>query len=79
MSKGAWREMRPAHLREPAGAEYVEVMFLESARIYRLLKKNPKFGEIGRRLREGVGKRRALRVFLDVPEGGVIEDVQPAG
>ena len=68
--------MTPAHVREPAGAEFAEVMFLESARIYKLLKKNPKYEEILKRLREAIAKKRVVRVLLDQPHGGNVEDVE---
>ena len=38
--------MTVAHIREPEGRDYCEVVFLESARFYRLGKANPAFSEI---------------------------------
>lgn len=74
--KPAIREMTPAHLREPKGAEFVEVMFLQSARIYRLFKKNPKYDEICGRLREAVEAKCTVRVQLSAPQGDVIVGVE---
>lgn len=72
----AFREMTPAHVREMPGAEFAEVMFLESARIYRLFKKNPRYREILKGLREAIAKERAVRVRLDQPHGGIIEELE---
>lgn len=71
----AFREVTPAHVREIPGAEFAEAMFLESARIYKLFKKNPRYAEIMKRLREAIAKRRVVRVLLDQPHGGIIEEV----
>jgi len=70
-----FREMTAAHIREPKNADFVEVMFLESARIYKVFKNNRKCKEILKRLREAVEKKLAVRVQLDTPHGDVIEDV----
>jgi len=72
----AFREMTPAQVRETPGREFAEVMFLESARIYRLSKQNSRCEEILKRLREAIARKRAVRVQLDQPHGGVIEDVE---
>lgn len=72
----AFREMTAAHVREIPGAEFTEVMFLESARIYKLSKKNPTYEEILKRLREAIAKKRAVRVLLDQPHGGIIEGIE---
>lgn len=72
----AFREMTAAHVRETPGAGFAEVMFLESARIYRLSKKNPKYREILKGLREAIAKKRVVRVRLDQPLGGIIEEVE---
>ncbi len=69
-------EMTAAHIRELQGAEFVEVMFLESARIYKLVKGNSKYEEILKRLREAVEKKRTVRVQLNLPHGNVIENAE---
>jgi len=61
-------------IRDQADADAVEVAFSESARFYRLLRENPKFEEILRRLREAKNQQRAVRVVLDSPNGEIIED-----
>ena len=70
------REMRVAHIREPEGAKYWEVMFLESARIYRLSKENPAHSEILGRLRAALGKKSAVKVRCTSAESDVIEEVE---
>lgn len=78
-SKLAFKEMTVAHVREPATAEFAEVMFLESARIYKLVKKNSRYEEMVKRLREAIAKGCVVRVRLDQPHGGTIEDVEAGG
>ncbi len=70
------REMTPVHVREREGGEFVEVMFSQSARIYKLFKKNPKYEEIQARLREAVKAKRTVRVQLSAAQGDVIAGVE---
>lgn len=73
----SFRELTPAHVREAPGAEFAEVMFLESARIYKLFKKNLRYEEILKGLHEATEKKRVVRVLLDQPHGGIIEWIDP--
>ena len=73
---GAYREMRVAHIRETEGAKYWEVMFLESARIYKLFKENPAYDEILGHLRAALAEKRAVRVRCAAMKSEVIEEVQ---
>ncbi|MCI0412324.1 hypothetical protein L0222_05915 [bacterium] len=68
--------MRVGRLREPEGTDYVEVMFLESARIYRVAKENPGFEKILTLLRDAGSNRRILRIRFASPQSDFIEDVQ---
>jgi hypothetical protein len=68
--------MTVANIRDRAGAEYVEVVFLESARFFRLLRKNPTFDDSYKRLREAIGKGRVLQVGLASPESDLIEEIE---
>jgi len=68
--------MSVAHIREPKGAEYVEVVFLESARFYKLPKKNPKYDEILKLLRDAMAKGRVLKVQFASLDSDVIEGAQ---
>jgi hypothetical protein len=49
-----------------------EVMFAESARIYRVLRTQPRYEQTVRELASAVGRR--VRVRLEAPDGDVIED-----
>ena len=69
------RNMTVAHIREPSRADSIEVMFLESARFYRLFKSNAHFGDMLNRLREAMKTGRALAVSLASPDSDTIEDV----
>jgi hypothetical protein len=70
------REMTVAHIRERKRAEYLEVVFLESARFYRLFEDNPRYDEILRHLQAAMGKGRVLKVRCASLDSEVIEDVQ---
>jgi hypothetical protein len=68
--------MTVAHVREPKESDHVEVMFLESARIFKLPRKNSKFNEILLLLREAATDARAVKVRFASPVSDVIEDVE---
>ena len=72
------REMTVAHVREPPGADHVEVMFNESARFYRLPRASPSFEEALRLLKEAAAVGRPLTITLAPAESDVIEEVGPA-
>lgn len=74
-----FREMSAVHVRQEAGTENMEVVFLESARFYKLQRKNPKFEAILREVREAIAQKRRVRVVLDSPNGNVIETVEMVG
>lgn len=71
-----YREMRVAHIRERKDEEHLEVMFLESARIYKLFKKNPAYLEILGALRAALAKKSVLRVRCAAKESDVLEEVR---
>jgi hypothetical protein len=71
--------MTPAHIREPKGADFVEVVFLDSARFYKLPKSNPRFKEILACLRHAIKNSRPVIVRLTKPHGDTIAGVQPSG
>jgi predicted TIM-barrel fold metal-dependent hydrolase len=73
-----YREMTVALIREAPGTDIVQVAFSESARFYKLERKNPEFEEVLRELREAKEKGRAVRVLVNPPNGDVIEDAQAA-
>ena len=67
--------MTVGHIREPKGTEDVEVVFLESARFYRLPRAHRSFDRILSQLRDAMIRRRLVKVRLTSPHGDVIEDV----
>ena len=67
-----YRELAVARVRSPDGAEHVEVMFSESAMIFRLPRADARFDELLARLREG----RRVRVGLASLDSDVIMDVR---
>jgi hypothetical protein len=67
--------MTVAHVRERRGAESVDVMFLESARVFRLPRAHPSFDRVLGQLRDAVAHRHVLSVTLAAPDGELIEDV----
>jgi hypothetical protein len=71
-----YRELTVAHIRSREGADHVEVMFLESARIYKLLMEQPGLDELLERLREAEQAGRAVRVGLASLDSDLIKDVQ---
>ena len=71
-----YREMTVALIRDHKETWGMEVAFSESARFYRLLRENPKFSVILKRLREAKETRGVVRVLMDTSEEDKIEDVQ---
>jgi hypothetical protein len=71
-----YRELTVAHIRSREGADHVEVMFLESARIYKLLMEQPGLDELLERLRKAEQAGRAVRVGLASLDSDLIKDVQ---
>ncbi len=71
--------MTVARLRERggAGADSVDVMFLESARIYKLAKAHPAFQQMHELLREAMAERRPMTVRVASEDSDVIEHVAP--
>lgn len=57
------------------GAEHADVMFVESARIYRLLGSNPAYDEALRELTAAARSRRPVRVSFSEPNSEIIVDV----
>ena len=78
-SSHGYREMTVARVREPSGADHVEVVFLESARFYKLFRTHPHYETLLERLQDASAKGRGVRVRLTSPHGDIIEDVQELG
>ncbi len=71
------RERRWTVARVREQRSQAEVLFHESARIYRLAKANPAYAGALRRLRAAAASREPVRVLLDAPNGDVVESVLP--
>jgi hypothetical protein len=71
-----YRELTVAHVRSREDAEHVEVLFLESARIYTLPMKQPASDELLQRLHNAEREGRRVRVGLAALDSDVIQDVQ---
>lgn len=69
--------MTVARVRERPGEGSVDVMFLESARVYRLSRARPDFHRLLGLLQGAKARRRPLKVRLPSLDSDVIDDVQP--
>jgi hypothetical protein len=74
--KRHYRTMTVAHIREPQGADYVEVLFLDSARFYRLSKKSAGYADALRRLRDAMANGNVLKIGVASLDSDLIEAVQ---
>lgn len=68
--------MTPAHIREPQESDYLNVAFLESARFYRVFKRNPMYHQIVKLLRDAITRKRAVQVRCTSLESDTVEEVQ---
>jgi len=73
--KSYCRELTVANIRERKGPGDLEVVFLESARLYKLTKANPSFDKIQGHLRDALATRRVLKVRFASQDSDVIEQV----
>jgi hypothetical protein len=71
-----YRDMTVADIRRKHGADFVEVVFLESARFYRLLKQNKAYADILKELENAMLNARPVKVGLESVETDVIEEVK---
>jgi hypothetical protein len=67
------RAMTVADIRETAADDYVEVMFLESARFYKLFRENPAFGDTITCLRASLAEGRAVNVWTESLDSNVLK------
>lgn len=70
------RNMTVARIRFRGDQEPVEVLFLESARIYHLLKNNDRYYNILKKLEDASFKKESIRVCFVSIESDVIEEVR---
>jgi hypothetical protein len=66
------RALTIAAVRGSEEEDHVEILFLESARVYRLERARPDFDELLGRLREG----RRVRITTVAPDSDVIEEME---
>jgi len=78
MSSASDRGMTVANMRDPKGADDVGVVFLESARFYKLPRAHTNFDRIFNQLRYAMDTGRPVKVRCRPPDGDVIEDVDLA-
>jgi hypothetical protein len=70
------RELTVAHVRDRPDMDFVEVMFLQSARIFHLSRSHERFQQLLSRLQQAETSGRAANVTFTAPNGGDIEDVE---
>ena len=71
-----YRDMTVANIRRKEEADFVEVVFLESARFYRLLKENRAYGDILEKLENALSDGEPINVGFASIESDIIEEVQ---
>jgi hypothetical protein len=71
-----FRELTVVNVREPPGADHVQVMFSESARVYRLSKQHPAYRQIRNLLQAAQAGGRVLSIGVASPDGDEIEEVR---
>jgi hypothetical protein len=71
-----YRNMTVAQIRESPDDDFAKVVFLESARFYRLLRGHSDYERLLKLLRDAMNDRRALKVGLARVDSDIIEDVQ---
>jgi len=70
------RDMTVADIRRKDGADFIEVLFLESARFYRLLKENRAYSDILKKLEYALSEAELIKVGFESIESDVIEEVK---
>lgn len=78
-NSSSYRQMTVAHLREQKGADHVEIVFLESARFYKLFRKNPQYDALLEQLRGDLKNGRGVLVRFTSPNSDIIEDIKEIG
>ena len=67
--------MTVAHIRDQSRPDAVEVMFLESARFYRLPREHANFDHVLKKLRDACSSNQPIKVQLPSLDSEIIEDV----
>jgi hypothetical protein len=71
-----YREMTVANIREQSATDHIDIVFLESARFYKLYRQNPNFEQILRLLQEAMAKGSVIDVRLESPHSDIIQGVR---
>jgi hypothetical protein len=71
-----YRELTIARIRTPDEADYVEVLFLESARIYEVRRDRPDFAELFELLQAAERDGRPVSIGFASLDSDLIEDVR---
>ena len=74
--RSSFRQMTVAQIREQNGEDHVQIVFLESARFYKLFRTNPQYDALLERLRSNLANGRSVQVRLTSPNNDIIEDVK---
>jgi hypothetical protein len=73
------RNMTVVKMRDAENADAIEVVFLESARFYRLPKETPSFDSIVALLKSAIENGKPVRVETASIDSSTIERIGPAG
>ena len=69
------RMLTVGRVREPDSSGSVEVIFLESARFYRLLPNHPHFNDLLKKLQDAEKEKRPVNATTASVQSDIIEDV----
>ena len=71
-----YRDMTVANIRDEAESDHVAVVFLESARFYRLDRNHPGFDKAMSILRDALEQQRTIKIGLESLDTDVICEVR---
>jgi hypothetical protein len=74
--KKHYRGMTVANIREQKEMDFVEIVFLESTRFYKLPRNNPAFEKALDLLRKSLEKGSVLKVGIASLDSDIIEEIQ---
>ena len=74
--RSSFRHMTVAQIREQNGEDHVQIVFLESARFYKLFRTNPQYDALLERLRSNLANGRSVQVRITSPNNDIIEAVK---
>lgn len=71
-----YHDLTVANIRREEGADFVEVVFLESARFYRLLREDQAYGDILEKLENALSDGKPIKAGFTSIDSDIIKDVQ---